>query len=43
MATLAERIAEMTEMASNIFNTFDLDNSGDLDVKELGAYVATIH
>ena len=27
----------------SIFNTFDLDNSGDLDVKELGALMHQLH
>ena len=36
-ATMAERIAAVTAMATSIFNVFDLDASGDLNVKELGA------
>jgi hypothetical protein len=35
-ATMAERIEAVKAMANNIFQVFDIDKSGDLDVKELG-------
>ena len=33
---MAERIEAVKAMANNIFQVFDIDKSGDLDVKELG-------
>ena len=36
-ASMAERIAELTAMATDIFQVFDADESGDLNIEELGA------